>query len=138
MAGPYAPQAARETRADVRLLGGALRGLPLRLGEVALGHPLRGRDLGRVAQVPLGVERRRAPGAGRGHGLAVGVVDEVARGEHARAVRARRAALVDHVALVVGADLALDDARLRLVADRDEGAVHRQLLGLAGLDVAHG
>ena len=62
---------------------------PLRLGEVALGHALGRRHLGRVAQVPLGVERRLASGAGGGDRLAVGVVDEVAGGEHAGAVRAR-------------------------------------------------
>ena len=42
------------------------------------------RDLGRVAQVPLGVERRLAARAGGGDRLAVGVVDEVAGGEDAR------------------------------------------------------
>src|ERR671912_1978435 len=35
-----------------------------------------------VGQVPLRVQRSRAPGSGRGHGLPVGVVDQVAGGEH--------------------------------------------------------
>ena len=44
-----------------------------------------------VAEVPLGVQRRLASRPGGGHGLAVGVVDEVAGGEHARQVGQRRA-----------------------------------------------
>ena len=58
---------------------------PLRLGEIAVRHALRRRDLGRVAQVPLGVERGLAARAGGGDRLAVGVVDEVAGGEDAGA-----------------------------------------------------
>ena len=50
------------------------------------------------------------PGAGRGHGLAVGVVDEVAGGEHARQVGQRRPALGDDVAVLVDVDLALRPA----------------------------
>ena len=55
------------------------------------GHARGRRHAGRVAQVPLGVERRLAARAGGGDRLAVGVVDEVAGGEHARAVGARGA-----------------------------------------------
>src|SRR4051794_31282907 len=111
-------------------------GRPLRLGEVARGQLLRRRDLGRVAQVPLGVQGGLASRAGGGDRLAIRVVDEVAGGEDARPVGARGAPLDDDVALVVGVDLAVDDLRLRLVPDRAERAVHRQLLGLAGLHVA--
>ena len=68
---------------------------PLRLGGIADGHPLGRGHLGRVAQVPLGVERRLTARAGGRDRLAVGVVDEVAGGEHARAVGARGAALGD-------------------------------------------
>ena len=77
---------------------------------------------GRVAQVPLGVQRRLAARAGGGDRLAVGVVDQVARGEHARAVGPRRAALDGHVAVLVDVDLPVHERRLRLVADRDERA----------------
>ena len=56
---------------------------------------LRRRHAGVVAQVPLGVERGLTPGAGGGDRLAVGVVHEVAGGEHARHLRARRLALGD-------------------------------------------
>ena len=39
--------------------------------------------VGERGEVALGVERRLAAGAGGGDGLPVGVVDEVAGGEHA-------------------------------------------------------
>ena len=94
------------------------------------------RDLRRVAQVPLGVERGLAAGAGGGDGLAVGVVDEVAGGEDAGQVGPRRLALGDDVALVVDVDLAADDLRLRLVADRDERAADLERPSLAVLGVA--
>src|SRR6201995_3641726 len=74
-----------------------------------------------VAQVPLGVQRRLAPGAGGGDRLAVGVVHEVAGGEHPGDVGQRRLALGDYVAAVVGLDLALDELGLRVVADGNEG-----------------
>ena len=81
----------------------------------------------RVAQVPLGVERATAAGAGGGDRLPVGEVDQVADGEDAGEV-GLRARLVDlDVAVVVQVDLALDQLRARGVADRDEGA--------AGLDL---
>ena len=51
--------------------------LPLGLRQVTDRHLLRRRDLRRVAQVPLGVERGLAAGGGGGDGLAVGVIDEV-------------------------------------------------------------
>src|SRR3954471_22621082 len=66
-------------RAGGGRLGGCLDlvrvGRPVLLG---VGHG------GVVAQLPLGVERWHAAGGGGGHGLAVGVVHEVAGGEHAR------------------------------------------------------
>ena len=91
-----------------------------------------------VAQVPLGVERRRAAGAGGGHGLAVGVVHEVARGEHARQLGARGLALGEDVAVLVDLDLALDDLRVRAVADRDERAVDLELALLAASPCSSG
>ena len=98
-------------REDCEVCGRRLGGLgalgrPLRLGEVAHRHALGRRDLGRVAQVPLGVERGLAARARGGDRLAVRVVDEVAGGEDAGLLGARRAALDDDVALVVGVDLA--------------------------------
>ena len=59
-------------------LRGEVRGRSCRRGAAAPG------------QVALGVESRRAPGAGRGDGLAVGVVDQVAAGEHPGEVGAGR------------------------------------------------
>src|SRR5271168_2701859 len=117
-----------------------------RIPLLRLGHlrPLRGAGIagsqlgrrghaGRVAQVPLGVERRLAAGAGGGDRLAVGVVDEVAGGEHAGAVGACGVTLGDHVAVLVNVDLAYDERRLRLVADRHEGPRSGYLKLLAGL-----
>ena len=106
------------------------------LDRLAAGQPVGlGRGRG-VAQVPLGVEGAHAAGAGGGDRLAVGVVDDVADGEDAGQVGPGRAGLGDDVAVLVGVDLALDDLRAGDVADRDEGAVGLDVLGLAGLGVA--
>ena len=104
---------------------GPRRGLPAGIAS-GDGH------LRRVAQVPLGVQRGLAAGAGRGDRLAVGVVDEVAGREHAGPVRAGRLALGDDVAARRRVSTwPATSSRLRLVADRDERAGHRQLARLA-------
>src|SRR3954447_11691361 len=94
----------------------------LRLGRIGDRNLLNRRDLGRVAQVPLRIQGGLAAGAGGGHRLTVRPVDEVARGEHAGTVRLGGLSVGDDVALLVEVDLALDDPRLRDVADGDEGA----------------
>ena len=99
---------------------------PLGLGEVALRQAQVG-HAGRVAQVPLGIERRLTARAGGGDRLAIGVVHEVSGGEHPRAVRPRRAALGHDVAVLVDVDLAAHDTRLGLVPDGDEGPADAQL-----------
>src|SRR5215469_12210636 len=91
---------------------------PLGLCQVALGHALRRRDLGRVAQVPLGIERRLRAGAGGCDRLAVGVVDEVTGGEDPGAIGAGGAPLDLDVAVLVDVDLAAHELRLGLVANR--------------------
>ena len=63
------------------------------------------------------------------------MVDEVAGGEHARAVGAGRAALGSHVALLIDGDLPVDELGLGLVADRDERARDGDVALLAGLGV---
>src|SRR5688572_15919557 len=79
----------------------------------------------------LGVERGLAAHARGGDGLAVGAVGDVARGEDALDVgRGAPGVLELHVARGVGGDLALEEARERRVADRDEEALHRQLRAL--------
>src|SRR5215211_6139018 len=140
---PYRAAGRWRASALVRSLRGAgdLRGLgrrrPLRLGEVARVLQRVGRRHGGVvAQVPLGVERGHTAGPGRGDGLPVGVVHEVAGGEHARHPGAGRLALRDDVAVHVDVDDPAHDLGLRLVADRDEGAGDRQVAGLARLGVA--
>src|SRR5690606_10902927 len=80
----------------------------------------------------LGVERGRAAGARGCHRLLVGVVDEVARGEDALEVRARRRRVDLDVTGLVQFDLALEQLRARVVADRDEQAGDRQRAPLAG------
>ena len=74
------------------------------------GSPVVGGVLQR-GEVALGVQGGGAAGAGRGDGLAVGVVDDVAAGEHAGQVGAGRRAVDQDVALVVAADLAARTAR---------------------------
>ena len=64
---------------------------PLRLSQIPDRHPLGRGHLGRVAQVPLGVEGGLTSRAGRGDRLAVGVIDKVAGREHSgRLVRVER------------------------------------------------
>src|SRR4051812_11691410 len=79
------------------------------LDRLAALLPVRLRGGRRVAQVPLGVEGAHTAGSGRGHGLTVGVVDEVAHGEHAGELRAGRPGLGQNVAVLVGGDLVGDE-----------------------------
>jgi len=71
----------------------------------------------------LGVERRRAAGAGRGDRLPVDVILDVAGGEDSRNVRLGRLALRDEVAVLVVVERLDEELRRRVVADRDEQAV---------------
>ena len=66
----------------------------------------------------LGVEGGGAAGAGRGDRLAVGVVDDVARGEDAGQVGPGGGRIDLEVALVVQVELALEELGARVVADR--------------------
>src|SRR4051794_15857244 len=91
-----------------------------------------------VGEPALGVERGGAARAGRGDGLAVGVVDEVAAGEHAVEVGARGRRLNDDVALAVEVDLAAHELVAGIVADRDEKAGRVEVRALAGEHAAKG
>src|SRR3954466_12430287 len=82
------------------------------------------------------VQRGGATGAGSRDGLAVGVVDEIAGGEHARDVGAGAGVIDLHVAVVVHLDLTLEQLAARVVPDGDEDAGHIEDLGLAGPHVA--
>src|SRR5690606_4851465 len=77
---------------------------------------------------------------GRGDGLAVDVVGDVAGGEHARHAglrgHARGTGLDAHVA-VLHVQLADEDVRVRLVADGDEHGAELDVAGFAALHVAH-
>src|SRR3954447_15305905 len=88
-----------------------------------------------LREPPFGVDRRGGTGAGRGDGLAVDVVDDVAAGEHAVDVGSRAGVLDLDVALVVELELAGEQFAARVVADGDEQAAHRHRLGAAALDV---
>src|SRR5690242_15654336 len=83
----------------------------------------------------LGVDGGHAAGAGRGHGLAVRRVRDVARREHAGHARARAAGFYGQVAARVHRQLPGEERRVRLMADRDEHAGRRVLADLAGLQV---
>src|SRR5581483_9966346 len=80
---------------------------------------------------PLGVERRHTAGARRRHRLAIDVILHVAGGEDAADVRLGRAGLRDEIAGVVVVELVDEELRVRVVPDRDEDAVDRELPRLA-------
>src|SRR5215468_2201751 len=88
-----------------------------------------------VAQVPLGVEGALGAAAGRGDGLAVGVIDEVADREDPGELGLRGRLVDDDIALLAQLYLALDQLGPRPVADRDERAADLDVLLLAGLGV---
>ncbi len=97
---------------------------------------VRARGVVERGEVVLGVERGGAARAGGRDRLAVGVVDEVAGGEDAGHVGARRAAVDEDVAGLVGVHDALDELVARVVPDGDEEAGDGQLARLAGDGVA--
>ena len=82
--------------------------------------------LGDVVQVMLGVDRRHAARPGRGHGLPVDVILNVARRKHSGHVRVA-AVMGDDVAVGVELDLPFEQRRVRRVANGDEHAVERDL-----------
>ena len=88
-----------------------------------------------ILDIPLGVDGRHATRAGRGDGLAVDVILDVAAREHAGYV-GRRAAPRHDVAVRVEIHVAADQAGVGDVPDGDEDAVDGELLDGAGLDVA--
>src|SRR5271166_1497497 len=132
---PAAASAAARTASRPRSCRLGRRCGPLGLGQVALGHLHWSRYLGRVAQVPLGVKRGLTARAGSRDRLTVGAVDEIAGGEHARAVGAGGLALGYDVAVLVKVDLPLHQVRLGLVADSDERAGDRDLALFARVGV---
>src|SRR6478735_4266438 len=87
-----------------------------------------------LSEPALGVDRRRGPRAGRGDGLPVDVVDDVATGEHAVDVGAGAGVLDLDVALVVELELTGEQLAARVVPDGHEQPADRHGLGGAGLD----
>src|SRR5215218_7189273 len=88
-----------------------------------------------LGEPALGVDRRGRAGAGRGDGLAVDVVDDVAAGEDTVDVGARGRVLHLDVPGVVELELAGEQFAARVVADGDEDAAHGKRLGGTGGDV---
>src|SRR5436190_8093822 len=86
-------------------------------------------------QVPLGIQGSGATSAGSGDGLHVGVVHQVACGEHARQVRTRARVVDEDVTALGELHLAPEELATRHVADRHEDTGHVELAGEAGLDV---
>jgi hypothetical protein len=86
--------------------------------------------------VALGVEGGGTAGAGRGDGLPVVVVDEVAAREDAGQVGVRGGVPHEHVPVVVEVDLTGQQLRARVVADGDEQPGDLQRPGLAADGVA--
>ncbi len=84
----------------------------------------------------LRVEGCHAAGAGRGDRLPVGVVGDVAGDEDAGDVRRGRAGVREQVAGLVVVELVDEERRVRIVADRHEDAVGRQVPDLIGACVA--
>nr|GEU28440.1 hypothetical protein [Tanacetum cinerariifolium] len=81
-------------------------------------------------EVALGIQRGHAAGAGAGDGLAVDMVLHVAGGKHAGSGGGGGHAFGARAGLdvaVVHVQLAFEDARVRLVADGHEQAVHGDL-----------
>src|SRR6186997_2983781 len=104
------------------------------------GLPVRGGrrlDLADRGEPTLSVDGGLAAIARGGHCLAVVMVVHVARDEHALDLRS---GLPDHLEVAAGADveLALEELRVRLVADGDEEALDGELARLACLRVAEG
>src|SRR6476469_705659 len=83
-----------------------------------------------LGEPALGVDGRGRAGAGRGDGLAVDVVDDVAAGEDAVDVGAGARVLDLDVARVVELELAGEQLAARVVPDRHEQAADRQGLGV--------
>src|ERR1039457_96587 len=82
-----------------------------------------------IFQITLRVECRHATGPGAGDRLAIDVVLHVAGREYARSAGRGRHAVLPGYRLdiaVLHLQLSLEDAGIRLVADRDEHAVHGQ------------
>ena len=78
-------------------------------------------------EVVLDIERGDGSAAGGRDGLAIGRVDDVAGGEDAGHGRARRAPVDPDGALGGEIELAVHEVRARVVADRDEHALEREL-----------
>src|SRR5262249_350504 len=87
-------------------------------------------------QPALGIDRGHATAAGGGDRLPVHLVLHVATREYAVDAGVGALALGRDVAARVEIELALEELRVRLVADGDEHAVAGELAHLAGLQVA--
>src|SRR5580765_6887517 len=91
-----------------------------------------------LIQIFLRIERRHAAESRRSDGLAIDLVGDVARGEHAGYAGRGSAALdagLDHDVAVLHVELAGEDLGVRRMPDRDEHAVYGQVTRGAVLHV---
>src|SRR5437667_9288884 len=91
-------------------------------------------------EIGFGVERGHASRAGGRHRLPIHMIGNIACGKHTRHRRRGRVALAAALDADIAAghvELTLEDLRIRRVADRDENALHRQLVGSVALEVAY-
>src|SRR5579883_2433963 len=103
----------------------------------------RGRCVRLLSEPALGFHRRHAAKARGGNGLSVNIVSDVARGEHAGHAGCRREWGDLDVAVRLDCELALEQARGRLVSDGNENAVgcnfaKRSSLDMPQADASHG
>src|SRR5689334_17897407 len=78
-----------------------------------------------LVEIFVRIEGSHATGSGRRDGLAIHVIGDVARGEHAGHARGRRGSItaaLDGDVTVTHVELARENARVRRVADGDESA----------------
>src|ERR687891_1250103 len=84
---------------------------------------------------PLEIQGRHRARSGRGDRLAVDGIGDIAGSEHARDARRRGIAVetaLGHEIAALHVELALEKAGVRRVSDRDENAIHHELMRLAG------
>src|SRR5260370_41695626 len=128
-----APKAKRSRRPDIYLSVARFTSrVILRLPIIWSSSHQRCVRLSTVAgfQPAFGVQRRHASSARRSHGLAIDLVGDVTGGEYSRGISVCRAALDLEVPQFAHLELALEDRRVWLMADRHENTGRAKVGGL--------
>src|SRR5918993_2277410 len=129
---------ARAVIAFLLLVDVGCRGSSVDDGELVLDDRLGGVLVAEGGEVVFGVERRGCTRAGRGDGLPVERIDDIAGGEYAGDGGLRAASLDRDGALGREVELAVHEVGARVVADRDEESVEVEPALLTGDGVAEG